>query len=185
MRALAIGVVMGAALAGAAGLAQAGEKSWTTGTMVDGTVYAEYTLGKKSITLYCRGGVHEFIYGMPVAEVGEDIAKRKIVDLVLIVDNEGSDYDYISAATAWVETYANMISFHLERRPAADYQSAAAGGDTLTIGIAKEYRYTTATPEMIGVQTYELGDGAAERAAMSVLGPCVPKKGEPNYWGTE
>ena len=171
MRRLVLGFT---ALALAVSPAAALEDQWGWGTITTGWHYAAYTTAKRTVTLYCHANekLHEFIYGMPLADLPDVFGKLNYADLVLTVRTRDATSDHIETAVADVEITANMISFKVSGQRAWELQSAFGYSDYVKVGVAE--RYNPDRPEIEAPMTYLTRTRATEEAVFSVMGPCVP-----------
>lgn len=166
-------IVAVAAMLIGTGQAAALEDQWGFGTITSSWYYAEYTTAQRTVTLYCVNKEHQFIYGMPAADLDPLYAKLKVVDLVLDVDSKDDKYDRVETAVAEVNVTADMISFKVTGDAAWNFQAIIGYADVITVGVSQ--RYLADRPDVDGKMVYIGNTGASTQAASYVMGPCVPE----------
>ena len=155
------------------------DNQWGSGLITKDWYYASYTIDKKTITLYCTEGVHEFIYDMPAALLDPSYSKLDSVDLVMTVDGRGEEtvFDNVKVARALVEITADTIAFRLEGEVAWKFQGGVGYSDYITVAVSQLYR--PEAPKLDQLFTLKTRNAETEYAVQSVLTPCTPKEPEP------
>lgn len=149
------------------------EDQWGFGTIAKDWYYASYTTAQRTVTLYCVGKEHQFIYGMPAKDLDPIYSELEYVDLVLDVDNKDDTYDRVETAVAKVEVTADMIAFKVVGDRAWGLQSTIGYSDVIKVGVSQ--RYLPENPDVDGIMIYLGNTGASQQASSYVMGPCVPE----------
>jgi hypothetical protein len=152
----------------ACGPARSGEGTWTTGNWV----VSEFTDGSGyTLTLLCKGpGKRELIYTIDASSVGEKLAQRETLDLIMDYESREAEPRRVTA-TAVSGISAGRVNYRIEGDAAWDFISAISYSNSIVLGISKDASAANSKPSIV----FKLNtrNEQTEIASNAVLKACI------------